>query len=36
MVFGRDLSVARHLVASVASLLENIGNDGQIIEDEIL
>ncbi|KAH1519476.1 hypothetical protein CDV57_01297 [Aspergillus fumigatus] len=36
MCFGRDLMVTRHLDASVARLLENIGNDGQVIEDEIL
>jgi hypothetical protein len=36
MCFGRDLMVTRHLDASMARLLENIGNDGQVIEDEIL
>jgi hypothetical protein len=36
MCFGRGLMVTRHLDASVARLLENIGNDGQVIEDEIL
>jgi hypothetical protein len=36
MRFERDLIVTRHLGASVAGLLENIGNDAPVIEDEIL
>jgi hypothetical protein len=32
---GRDLMATRHLVGSVARLLETIGNDGQVMEDGI-
>ncbi|KAA8641740.1 hypothetical protein EYZ11_011239 [Aspergillus tanneri] len=35
MTFGRDLVVTRQVIASVTQLLENVGNDGQLINDEI-
>lgn len=36
MSFGRDLRVTRQQTALVAQLLENVGSDGQLIEEEIL
>jgi hypothetical protein len=36
MSFGKDLAVTRHLATSVAQLLANVGEDGQLIEEEIL